>query len=198
MTGLNVINEAGNEWTFDWNVDGATVKRKQNGTDAKFSDILNIGEGSQWYNAPYKWPNQSDGSDTYPSLTFSYKLKVRDYGEKEPNTRLTYNNTASLGHATAGATSTITTPGMLSKNMQDVDGMAKAVITANLLGRKFNNGATVTLEDTMTNLMPVLQLDQGRDAGKRSVDGSEHGSMVVYVHDRQRTQSGKADLYPAG
>ena len=42
------------------------------------------------------------------------------------------------------------------QDMQDVDGMAKAVITANLLGRKFNNGSDVTLEDTMMNLMPCL------------------------------------------
>ena len=188
VTGINPTLQ-GNEWTFDWNVDGATVKRKQNGTDAKFSDILNIGEGSQWYNAPYKWPNQSDGSDTYPSLTFSYKLKVRDYGEKEPNTQLTYNNTAILGHATAGATSTITTPGMLSKDMQDVDGMAKAVITANLLGRKFNNGSDVTLEDTMTNLMPVLSSIkvETRENGQWTDLNTEAWSYT-YTIDNERNQ----------
>lgn len=183
VTGINPkLN--GNEWTFDWNVDGATVKRKQNGTDAKFSDILDIGEGSQWYNAPYKW-----GSDTYPSLTFSYKLKVRDYGEKEPNTQLTYNNTAILGHATAGATSTITTPGMLSKDMQDVDGMAKAVITANLLGRKFNNGSDVTLEDTMTNLMPVLSSIkvETRENGQWTDLNTEAWSYT-YTIDNERNQ----------
>ena len=188
MTGINpTLN--GNEWTFDWNVDGATVKRKQNGTDAKFSDILDIGEGSQWYNAPYRWPNQSDGSDTYPSLTFSYKLKVRDYGEKEPNTQLTYNNTAILGHATAGATSTITTPGMLSKDMQDVDGMAKAVITANLLGRKFNNGSDVTLEDTMTNLMPVLSSIkvETRENGQWT-DLDTKAWSYTYTIDNERNQ----------
>ena len=188
VTGINpTLN--GNEWTFDWNVDGATVKRKQNGTDAKFSDILNIGEGSRWYNAPYRWSNQSDGSDTYPSLTFSYKLKVRDYGEKEPNTKLTYNNTASLGHATAGATSTITTPGMLSKDMQDVDGMAKAVITANLLGRKFNNGSDVTLEDTMTNLMPVLSSIkvETRENGQWT-DLDTKAWSYTYTIDNERNQ----------
>ncbi|MFR2020528.1 MAG: hypothetical protein ACLS6G_08510, partial [Christensenellales bacterium] len=140
VTGINpMLNEAGNEWTFDWNVDGATVKRKQNGTDAKFSDILNIGEGSQWYNAPYKWPNQSDGSDTYPSLTFSYKLKVRDYGEKEPNTQLTYNNTAILGHQRL-AQHPPSPLGMLSRHAGC--GRHGAVITANLLGESSTTAAT--------------------------------------------------------
>lgn len=73
--------------------------------------------------------------------------------------------------------------------MQDVDGMAKAVITANLLGRKFNNGSDVTLEDTMTNLMPVLSSIkvETRENGQWTDLNTEAWSYT-YTIDNERNQ----------
>ena len=107
---------------------------------------------SEWYRHPYT----EGGVTKYPWIRIEYVLKVKD--EYINGQSLWVTNTAKISGWNEASTTTFLEPKIVDKTME-VDANNKMLlftINVNPMGQMLNGGEQLTLNDSMTNLIPIL------------------------------------------